>query len=126
MREAENIALVKRGLEALEKGDYEALRPLMTDDTVWISPFEPDYHGPDEVIASMKRWSEEFGVTTKDEPEGFFADDDRVVSLDHVTATRNGRTLDTHVVHVYEIRNGKLWRLTEYTADPQKTLEFMS
>ncbi len=125
MGKSENIALVKRGLNAVIKRDFESLRPLLADDTVWVSPYAPELHGPDEVIATMKEWSEGY-KTELWEDEGFYADEDRVISLEHVVATRKGRKLDAHYVHVYQLRDGKLARLTEYTAEPQKDLEFMS
>lgn len=129
MHEAENIALVKRGYEAAMKGEYESLRPLMTDDVSYSGPYQPEMHGIEEVIEGMKQWNQragEIGVTWEHEYEGAWADESRVVVLHHMMVRRNGRTFDTHEVQVVELRDGKACRLTEYTSEPEKLAEIMS
>ncbi len=125
MHEGENIALVKRGCEAAMRGDYDTLRPLLTEDVSWSAPFQPEIHGVDEVIASMKQ-SDQLGFTTEHEYDGVWADEDRVVMLHHMKVTRDGRTLDTHPVQIVELRDGKASKITMYTSEPEKLSKLMS
>src|SRR5680860_1767948 len=60
---------------------------------------EHEYEGPDGVIKYLTSLFAMTDGTFKSESEALFAADDRVVSLDHVTGTRMGNVLDTHVVH---------------------------
>lgn len=129
MQQSESIALVKRGFEAAMKGDYEALRPLLAEDVSYAGPYQPELHGIDEVIAGMQQWGQraaELGMTWDHEYEGAWADERRVVILHHMMVTRDHRTFDTHEVQVVELRDGKAWKLTEYTAEPEKLAEMMS
>ena len=129
MRE-ENLALMKRGYEAFSKGDLATIRAIAHDDEVWVTPglaeFKTEYHGVDDVIGYLTKLVETTDGTFKDEPEAFFADDDRVTVIEHVTAARKGRTLDTHFIHVYDITDGKVSRVTEYAAEPKKAEAFWS
>jgi ketosteroid isomerase-like protein len=62
--------------------------------------------------------------TFKCEPEAFFADDDRVVVLDHVTGTRNGKTLNTYVIQVFRVGGGKVIETTTFVAEPKRHEQF--
>lgn len=129
MHEEENIALVKRGVEAGMREDYDTLRSLLTEDVSYSGPFQPEMHGVDEVIAGMKQWdrqAHELGLTWEHEYEEVWADEHRVVMLHHMTATRHSRTFDTHEVQIVEIRDGKASKITEYTAEPEKEPEKLS
>lgn len=125
MREEENIALAKQGFDATMRRDYDALRPLLTEDVVWSGPLQPETHGADELITSMKQ-QDQLGFTWEHEYEGVWADENRVVMLHHMKLTRDGRTLDTHPVQVIEIRDGKAAKITMYTSEPEKMSELMT
>ncbi len=131
MHEEENIALVKRGVEAAMTGDYDTLRSMLTEDVSFSGPFQPEIHGADEVIATMKQWDQraaERGLTWERETEyeGVWADENRVVVLQHVKMIRDGKTFDTHEVQIVELRDGKACKLTGYTSEPDKLTELMS
>ncbi len=125
MGEKENIALVKRGLEAGMKGDYDTLRTMLTEDISYSGPYIPDMHGVDEVIAGMKQW-DQLGFTWEDEYEGVWADENRVVVLHHMKGTRDGRSFDTHEVQIFELRDGRASKITEFTSEPEKLAQLMS
>ncbi len=129
MHEEENIALVRRGMEAGMKGDYDTLRPLLSEDVSYLGPFQPEVHGADKVIATMKKLDEraaELGLSWEQEYEGFWADESRVVLLQHLKVSRDSQTLDTHEVEIVELKNGKASRITEYASEPEKLAELMS
>lgn len=125
MHEEENIALAKRGFEAAIRGDYDTLRPLLTEDVIWSGPLQPDTQGADEVITSMRQ-QDQLGLSWEHEYEGVWADENRVVMLHHMKMTRDGRTLDTHPVQVIEVRDGKAAKITMYTSEPEKLSELMT
>lgn len=130
MRE-DNIALVRRGYEAFSKGDLDAIRAMGAESEVWETTlggapgFKYEYRGPDGVTEYFARLQERTGGTFKDEPEAFMSvDDDRVAVLEHITATRDGRSLDHHVMHVFEVHDGKIDRVTEYIDNPRVVADF--
>ena len=129
MRE-ENLALMKRAYEAFSTGDLDTVREISHEDEVWFTPglaeFKPEYRGVDDVIGYLVKLVQATDGTFKDEPEAFLADDDRVTVIEHVTAARKGRELDTHVIHVYDITDGKVASVTEYAAELKKTEAFWS
>lgn len=129
MRE-ENLALMKRGYEAFSTGDVDTLRAIAHEDEVWTTAgwgdFKAEYKGADDVLGYLAQLVETTDGTFKDEPEAFFADDDQVTVIEHVTATRKGRKLDTHFIHVFDITDGKVARVTEYSSEPKKAEEFWS
>lgn len=129
MRE-ENLDLIKKGYEAFAKADLEFIRSMVPVEGVWRTPgygvLEHEYKGPDGVVKYLASLFELTDGTFKSESEALFADDDRVVSLDHITGTRKGITLDTHVVHVFLIRNGMIIEVTDFASEPQANEAFWS
>jgi uncharacterized protein len=125
----ENVQTLRRGYEAFARRDLETIRDTFADDCVWYTPgivFDPEYKGMERSLEYLSKLIELSGGTFKTEPEAFLADDDRVVVLEHVTATRSAKTLDSHVVHVYRLRDGKVAEVTEYQSEPKKTEPFWS
>lgn len=127
----DNIALVKRGYEAFAKGDLDTIRAMGAEQEVWETVlgeapgFEPEYRGPDGVTKFFTRLQELTAGTFRDVPEAFMnVDDHRVAVLDHVTASRDARRLDHHVVHIFEVRDGKIDHVTEYTDNPRAVADF--
>ena len=128
MRE-DDIALLKRGFDAFAKGDLATVREMASEDGVWRTPghglFEAEYKGPDGTVAYLTKLFEESGGTFKTEPLTFMADDEgRVMVLEHVTAQRGEKMLDAHVVHVFEVRDGKVVDTTEFVSEPDKVAAF--
>lgn len=124
----ENLALVEQGYEAFSKGEIDRLRELWAPDLVWRTPgygvLRREYRGIDQVMGYLMGLAELTGGTFHSEPEAMFDNEDMVVSLDHITGSRNGKVLDAHVVHVYRIRDGKLVEATDYAAEPHRGEEF--
>lgn len=129
MRE-DTVALVKRGFEAFAEGDLNAVRAMSAEDGTWTTPkfgvFQGEYKGVESEIEYLAKLRELTDGTFKAEPESFLADGDRVAVIEHLTASRKGRTLDTHIVHVFDVRDGKISRVTEYAAEPTKLEAFWS
>jgi uncharacterized protein len=126
----DNLTLVKRGYEAFSKGDLDTVREMMAPDCVWrtpgYGPFRAEYTGPDEVIEYFTSLAELSEGTFKSEPEAFFADDERTVALVRNTGTRKGKVMDTYVIHVFRVRDGKLFEVTTFASEPKRNEEFWS
>ena len=126
----ENLALMKRAYEAFSAGDLDTIRAIGHEDEVWFTPglgeFAPEYRGVDDIIEYLVKLAVATDGTFKDEPEMFLADEDRVTVIERVTAARKGRTLDTRIIHVYDITDGKVASVTEYDAEPKKVEAFWS
>jgi uncharacterized protein len=128
MRE-ENLALIKRGYEAFGKGDFDTIREMMSGpDAVWrtpgYAPFNAEYKGFEGVIQYFTTLSKLSDGTFKSEPETFFADGDQVVCVTHSTGTRDRKMLDSHMIHLFRIRDGKVYEVTTFVAEPKRHEEF--
>lgn len=126
----ENLDLIKKGYEAFGKGDLEFVRSMLSAEGVWRTPgygvLEDEYKGREGVVKYLTSLFELTDGTFKSESEALFADDDRVVSLDHITGTRKGIVLDTHVVHVFVVRDGKVVEVTDFASEPKANEAFWS
>ncbi len=125
MREA-NLAHVLSAYEAFRAGDLDALRGKFAEDAVWQTPglgrIEPTYKGIDGVMTYLTLMFELTDGTIRVEPEHMYADDDRVVVLERVSASRGDENIEFHDVVVYEIRDGKTVEATQYEVEA-KTLD---
>lgn len=126
----EDLAIVKKGYEAFGKGDLNGLRALSTPDCIWRTPgfgsFRAEYKGIDEVIGYLADLARQSGGTFKTEPESFLADDDLVACLSRNTGTRDGKRLDTQVIHLFRLHDGKIYEIMTYAAEPDRNAEFWS
>jgi uncharacterized protein len=125
----ENVATLRRGYEAFARKDLGTIRETFASDCVWYTPgivFDPEYKGMERSLEYLSKLIELSGGTFKAEPEAFLADDEHVVVIERVTGTRSGKTLDSRVVHVYRLRDGKVAEVTEYQSEPKKTEPFWS
>jgi ketosteroid isomerase-like protein len=127
MRE-ENLARVGRGFKAFQEGDMGTIRELNDENTVWrtpgIGPFKAEYKGAEGVIEYLTQLFDLSGGTIKVEAEQMYGDDDHVVVLDHITASRNGKDIDFRDVLVYEFADGKVRSITQYELDEKELADF--
>jgi hypothetical protein len=126
----ENLAKTQKGYDAFAAADLDAFRELIASDAVWRTVgqdvFEAEYKGIDAILGYFTRLFELSGGTFKVDVTHMLADDDRSIVMQRVTATREDKTLDTHMVIVFEIRDGMVREITEYTADPAALMAFWS
>ena len=125
MGEHANVAMMKQGYEAFAKGDLDTLRGLFADDIVWHATgdniLSGDYKGHDEVFAFFGRLVQETGGNFSNDVHHILADDDHASVLVTAHAERNGKRLDEPVVHVFNLKDGKV---TEFSAFGQDTKAF--
>ncbi len=120
MRE-ENLSLAKRGYELFAKGDFDTIRgELFAPDIVWRTAhgaFDAEYKGVDAVLGYFTKLFELSSGTFKSEPVHILADDERAVVIQHVSGTRNGKLLEAEMINVFEVRDGKVYEVTQFTTD---------
>ncbi len=126
---AEQSVDVVRGVyDAFGRGDVPGVLGAMADDVEWREaegmPYGGVYHGGEAVVQNV------FGPVTRDipdfavTPEEFIASGDAVAVVARYTGTgkATGKQLDLSVVHVWDVRNGKIARFRQF-ADTAKFLE---
>lgn len=130
MVEHANAVLVRRGYDAFTSGDLGTLIEVFAENVEWHEPgsslIAGDYIGRDRVFEFFGKLAELSGGTFKADPVDILADDDRVVAIQHSTATRNGKTLDTRDAVVFEIKDGKAVNVQLYTCDVELEDTFWS
>jgi len=130
MPEHANAVLMRRGYEAFGSGDLETLTGLFAENAAWHEPgsslIAGDYIGREQVFEFFGKLAGLSGGTFKADPVDILADDERAVAIQHSTATRDGRTLDTRDVLVFEIRDSKVVDVELYARDVELENSFWS
>ena len=109
----ENLAIVRRGYEAFNKGDLETLTEIFDEDAAWHLPgrssLAGDHEGRDAAFAYFARLGQESGGTFQAEVQALIADDaDRVVGIQRSTAERNGKRLGVGDCIVFQLKDGRV------------------
>ena len=125
---SQQVEVVKGLYDAFGRGDVPGVLGAMTDDIEWNEaegmPYGGVYRGGDSVAQNV------FGPITEDipdfavTPEEYFEAGGRVAVVTRYTGTgkATGKTLDLPVVHVWDVRNGKIARFRQF-ADTVKFRE---
>lgn len=123
MDEHPNVTLVRDMDRAMGSGDMEAAAAYVADDVEWheIGRAEP-VRGKEALRQRMQGADFEINATTHD----IVGNDDHVVQLVNVTATRNGRTLDYRTAEIYHVRDGKLTARWAFSDDTARIVEFFA
>ena len=123
----QSIDVVRGAYEAFGRGDVAGVLGAMADDIEWHEaegmPYGGVYHGGEAVAQNV------FGPITHDIPdfsvtaEEYIASDENVAVVVRYAGTGkvSGKTLDLPVVHVWNVRDGKLAHFRQF-AD---TAEFL-
>jgi ketosteroid isomerase-like protein len=116
----ESVEFVKGVYAAFGRGDVPAVLGAFAEDIEWFEaegmPYGGLYRGGDAVVENVfgpiATDVEGFAVT----PEEFVGSGDTVAAIVRYTGTgkATGKSLDVPVVHVWDIRDGKLIRFRQY------------
>ena len=121
-----NLALMREGYDAFERGDVETLRRRIAFDAVWHGPTQGplagDYVGIDAILGVFMQIAQETEGTFRLEVKDILCNDDYATVLCTETGTRNGRTATIDTVHVHKLRNGQTVEFWESTTDPEQSL----
>lgn len=126
-----NAAIVRRGYEALNRGDLATLTELFGEDVSWHtpgrSPLAGDVAGREAVFARLGRAAAETGGTFRADLTRVLVDEDgRVIGIHHDVAERGGKHLDVYCCTVLELENGRIVDGREHVYDLQAWDEFWS
>ena len=113
---SENVDVLKRGYDAFNSGDVEALAGVFAEDVRWEGsndervPGAGTFDGRDDVLAALGRTTEPF-ASFSSQPDEFIEQDDTVVVLGHTEArTKSGNDLKVPFVHVWRMAGGTVKR----------------
>jgi ketosteroid isomerase-like protein len=116
----ESVEFVKGVYAAFGRGDVPAVLGAFAEDIEWFEaegmPYGGLYRGGDAVVQNVfgpiATDVEGFAVT----PEEFVGSGDTVAAIVRYTGSgkATGKSLDVPVVHVWDIRDGKLTRFRQY------------
>ncbi len=116
----QNVEFVEGIYGAFARGDVPAVLGAFAEDIEWFEaegmPYGGLYRGPEAVAQNV------FGPITEDvegftiTPEQLIGSGDTVAAVVRYTGTgkATGRALDVPVVHVWDIRDGKLARFRQF------------
>ena len=119
----ENVELVRRSLEAYQRGDVDAALADTHPDIHW-SPYEvAPMRGVDALRAYMKSWEDEWDEL-ETIPEEFVDADDRVLVVMHFRGRGrgSGAEVEARSYCVYTVRDGQTVRMEEFL-DREEALE---
>jgi ketosteroid isomerase-like protein len=113
--------IIRRGYQAFGEGDMEHFRSIYTPDVVQHqagnNQTSGDHKGLDNVLALYGQLFELSGGTFVAELKSVKAEGDKVVSVHHATAEREGKTLDTDESIEFTFSGDKISRLDLTYAD---------
>ena len=127
----QSVEVVRAAYDALGRGDMAGVLGAMADDIKWHQaeggPYGGVYHGGEAVAQNV------FGPLLQDipnfaaTPEEFIASGDTVAVVARYTGTGkgSGKELNLPVVHVWDVRNGKLAQFRQFM-DTAKFLEVVA
>ena len=128
MTEHPNVELTRQGYEAFAKGDMATLSGLMADDVTWhvegAGPLSGTYRGREDVFGFFGRLAEETGGTFSLDVHDVLANDQHVVALCTLSASRGGKSIEVPVANVSHMRDGKITEFWAATTDPQASIDF--
>ncbi len=126
MAEHPSATLVREGLNALNRGDIQAMADMLADDVEWheIGRAEPirgkaalatAYSGPPVTDSDITA-----------ELHDVVANDDHAIALVNVTARRGDRTLDYRTAEIFHVRDGKITARWAFSDDTAAITEFFA
>ena len=115
------LELVQMLFEAFGKGDIPFILDHVTSDCRWVAPGEGmlpvggEYLGTQGVARFFQILSETQKITLF-EPHEFFEEGDAVVVLgvEEMTSVKTGRSVRTHWVMVFRVRDGKVYQWDQF------------
>lgn len=120
-----NAAIVRRGLDAFNRGDMQAYDEMVADDIVWhqIGVAEP-LRGKRALVEAMPGTDAPWQVTA--ELHDVVANDDHAIALVNATATKDGQSFQYRTAEILHIRDGKVAERWAFSDDTQRIAEFFA
>ena len=112
MNEHPNVAAVRNGYDAFNKGDTDTLIELFDEDVVWHVPgrstIAGDYRGRVATMAYFGRLDELTAGSYQAELQIAVGDAEHVVSIDRSSATSGAARYDENELVVFRFRDGRV------------------
>jgi ketosteroid isomerase-like protein len=124
----DNVEVIRRGFDALNRGDAEAIAALSADDFELISVLsaveERTYRGKDAWGTYLRLMSDTWSEWRFEQVEIFDVDDETAAAVYRVVGRgkRSGARVEHPIGATFRLRNGKLLRIRSYL-DPREALE---
>jgi ketosteroid isomerase-like protein len=126
----ENRSLLERGYAAFAAGDLATVEAMFHSDAIWhaqrLGLLSGDHEGWGSIASFFMESMALTDGTFHIEVEDILASEDRVAVTLRSKASRIGRTLDSHQVHLYRIVEGKVAEIWQFVDDGMTTQEFWS
>ena len=130
-QEHPNVALVRQGFEAFEKGDMEWMDQHLADDIVWHeggnSKWSGAYEGKAKVLDLFARQTQAMASPPSTNIHDVLGNDDHVVVLGSASATApDGSSAEWKYVQIFHIKDGKateVWGMAENDAEVDPFLD---
>ncbi|WP_369776325.1 nuclear transport factor 2 family protein [Streptomyces sp. R33] len=130
MTDHPHIAVFHRVLAAFSVGDMDALAQEFHSDVVWHiggrNLLTGDYRGREDTFALLGREFQLTGRTYRAQLHDVLANDDHMVALLQVTASREGKELDLGLALVLHMRDNRISEGWVLPADSRAYDEFWS
>ena len=130
MPEHPNVEIVRRGYDAFNNRDMDALVALIAENVVWHvsgrSFIAGDYHGREMTFAYFDRLHDLTNGTHQAELHVAVGGDEHVISIDHSSARRNGRTYEENELVVFRFRDGRIVEAWQAFMNPYALDAFLS
>jgi ketosteroid isomerase-like protein len=128
MTDHPNLEKARSGYEAFAAGDLAAVSDLFSDDIVWHSGganvLTGDYKGKEAVLGFFGLLMQESGGSFRNEIHDMLANDEHGVALVTMSATRDGKSFEGNVVHIFHMSDGKMTEFWAIPEDPSRYDEF--
>jgi ketosteroid isomerase-like protein len=119
-----NVALVREGFEAFQKGDMAWMDRHLSDDIVWHiggnSKWAGAYQGKAKVLELFARQTQAMGTPPEIDNHDILGNDDHVISLGTAKATGpDGSIVEWKFAQIFHIKDGKateVWGMAENDA----------
>jgi uncharacterized protein len=114
-----NVDALRRGYEALNRGDLSGVHALLHPDIEWeeegSSPEAGVHRGRDTFETFLRSWLDSFD-DFRIEPEQIVEDDDRLIALVHQSGTgrTSGVEVEARIAHVWTVADGRAVRWQSY------------
>lgn len=131
MAEHPHAALVRKGYSAFSRGDMKTLSEIIAKDATHHVPghhsLAGDYKGIDAILGYYQQLAAETGGTLRVELQHLFADGrGHVMSVQHATAERAGKSLDAMGGIMFMVVGDKVTDLDECAEDLDVIDDFWS
>jgi len=123
MSDHPNAAAVRKALEALEGGDFEAQMDLLADDVVWHEIGNPEpVRGKQALGERMSAGGADFDITVT--VHDVVANDEHAIALVNAVATRGGQTLEYRTAEIVHLQGGKITERWAFSDDTERIAAF--